>query len=199
MKIGIIGKGFVGSAVEYGFTCDKNFESDIKIYDKNPNLSTHSLKETVNESSVIFLSVPTPANIDGSINLEIIEEALEEIESCYNGKSIILLRSTLIPGTSQAFSKKYPKLKLVFNPEFLTEKNANSDFINQSRIILGGDKKLTSEVAKLYNFRFRNSIPIIETNFQTAVVGIAVVHKVFKIVDLPTIDPLESRPTDGTT
>ena len=67
MKIGIIGKGFVGSAVEYAFSCDPNYKADIKVYDKNPDLSTHSIEETVNSSDIIFLSVPTPANIDGSI------------------------------------------------------------------------------------------------------------------------------------
>ena len=168
MKIGIIGKGFVGSAVEYCFSCDPNFKTDIKIYDKNPDLSTHTLEETINGSEIIFLSVPTPANIDGSINIDIVESVLSEISQCHNNNNIILLRSTVIPGTTEYFSKKFPELKIVFNPEFLTEKNANDDFMNQSRIILGGEKKLTNKVSELYNWRFNNSIPIIETNFQTA-------------------------------
>ena len=74
----------------------------------------------------------------------------------------------MVPGSTQYFSEKFPKLNFVFNPEFLTEKNANYDFVNQSRIILGGKKELTSKVAQLYNLRFDNSIPIIETNFETA-------------------------------
>ncbi len=168
MKIGIIGKGFVGSAVEYGFSCDSNFKADIKIYDKNPDLSSHSLKETVNSSNIIFLSVPTPAKIDGSMDIGIVEDVLSEISRCQESDSIILLRSTLIPGTSQFFSDKFSKLKLVFNPEFLTERNANKDFINQSRIILGGDRKNTNSVAEFYNWRFQGKVPIIQTNFQTA-------------------------------
>ena len=168
MKIGIIGKGFVGSAVEYAFSCDSNYKSDIKIYDKNPDLSTHSIEETVNSSDIVFLSVPTPANIDGSIDITIVENALFEINNCQESDSIILLRSTITPGTSQFFSEKFPKLKIVFNPEFLTERNANNDFINQSRIILGGDRKNTDYVARLYNWRFQNKIPIVQTNFQTA-------------------------------
>ena len=168
MKIGIIGKGFVGSAVEHCFSCDPNFKIDIKIYDKNPDLSTYTLEETINGSEIIFLSVPTPANSDGSINIDIVESVLSEISQCHNNNNIILLRSTVIPGTTEYFSKKFPELKIVFNPEFLTEKNANDDFMNQSRIILGGEKKLTNKVAELYNWRFNNSIPIIETNFQTA-------------------------------
>ncbi len=168
MKIGIIGKGFVGTAVEYGFTCDENFKAQIKIYDINPDLSTHSLSETVNDSDFVFISVPTPSNIDGSINLESLNSVLQKINGCIKNNCVILIRSTVTPGTSSKFSKKYPSLKIVFNPEFLTEKNANYDFINQSRIILGGKKELTSRVARLYNLRFNENIPIIETNYQTA-------------------------------
>ena len=168
IRIGIIGKGFVGSAVEYGFSCDLNFKSQIKIFDKNPSLSKNSLSETINSSDFIFVSVPTPAKLGGEIDLKILDKALFEINECRKNNSIILIRSTIIPGTSEMFSKKYPKLKIVFNPEFLTEKNANEDFINQSRIILGGDKNLTKKVSELYKKRFGGRIHIIETNFQTA-------------------------------
>ena len=168
MRIGIIGKGFVGSAVEYGFTCEKNLNAEIKVFDINPKLKTHSLEDTINKSDYIFLSLPTPANPDGTIHLDIVDNALAEIDKSLNNDCIILLRSTVVPGTSQLFAKKYPKLQLVFNPEFLTEKNANYDFINQSRIILGGNKHLTEKVATLYNWRFDNSIPIIQTNYETA-------------------------------
>ena len=168
MRIGIIGKGFVGSAVEHGFSCNSKFKAIIRVYDKNPVLSTHSLSETINHSEIIFLSVPTPANPDGSINTQIVENILFEINDCIKNDCIILLRSTLIPGSTQLFSEKFPKLNLVFNPEFLREKSANDDFINQSRVVLGGEKKLTNRIAELYNWRFQNSVPIIQTNFQTA-------------------------------
>lgn len=167
MKIGIIGKGFVGSAVEYGFS-SAPYRADIKIYDKDSLLSTHSIEETVNDSDIIFVSVPTPANNDGSINVEAVNSVLTDINRCRKNNSIILLRSTLIPGSCENFAKKFPNLSIVFNPEFLTERNANHDFINQSRIILGGEKTLTNKVAKLYNWRFENKVPIVETNFQTA-------------------------------
>ena len=55
MNIGIIGKGFVGSAVEHGFSCNENFRAKIKVYDINPELSSHSLSETINTSDCIFL------------------------------------------------------------------------------------------------------------------------------------------------
>ena len=105
------------------------------MYDKNPELSNNSLEETVNSSDIIFLSVPTPVNSDGSINLNIVDGALNEINDCIKNDPIVLIRSTVTPGTSQIFEEKYPKLNIVFNPEFLTENNANQDFVNQSRII----------------------------------------------------------------
>ena len=167
-KIGIIGKGFVGSAVEHAFKCDPTFDAQIKIHDKKTDLSTHSLEETINASDFIFVSVPTPSNKDGSINLDILNNLLSEIEKKYNNGGIILIRSTVVPGTTKILSKKFPKLKLVHNPEFLTERNANYDFINQSRVILGGPSILTKKVSKLYRKRFGSTIPIIHSNYETA-------------------------------
>ena len=57
MRIGIIGKGFVGSAVEYGFTCEKNLNAEIKVFDINPKLKTHSLK-ILSINQIIFFIAP---------------------------------------------------------------------------------------------------------------------------------------------
>ena len=79
-NIGIIGNGFVGSSVAFGFSpqcgCDK---AVVRIYDKDESKSLHSLEEVVNKSDYIFLSVPTPSNQDGSISLDIIYNVFEEI------------------------------------------------------------------------------------------------------------------------
>tara|TARA_B100000963_G_scaffold361897_1_gene400648 strand:- start:1805 stop:2653 length:849 start_codon:yes stop_codon:yes gene_type:complete len=166
IKIGIIGKGFVGKAVKYGFSSMKNCE--IKVYDKNPQKSECSLDEVVNDSDYLFISVPTPSNLDGSINLEIVDLCLNEIDKVNLSEPIILLRSTVIPGSSRKFQNKYPKLNIVFNPEFLTERNANFDFISQSRFIIGGRKIHTKKVVGLFQKRFGFEVPIIETNFETA-------------------------------
>ena len=168
MKIGIVGRGFVGSAVQFGFSPNTGCDAEVRAYDKDPNKSQHTLEEVVNESDYIFISVPTPSNDDGSINLDIVDDALRSINEINNRDNVILLRSTMVPGSTLAFQKKYPKLNIVFNPEFLTERSANFDFINQARFIVGGDSKNTSKVAKLFKWRFGDSIPVIETNYQTA-------------------------------
>jgi len=168
MKIGIIGRGFVGAAVQFGFSANTGCDAEVKVYDKEPNRSLNTLDEVVNESDFIFLSVPTPANLDGSVNLDIVDEALSSVNEIINRDNIILLRSTMIPGSTKNFQKKYPKLNLVFNPEFLTERSAKFDFINQSRYILGGDPKNTAKVAEMYRWRFGKSISVVETNTATA-------------------------------
>tara|TARA_Y100000593_G_scaffold32732_1_gene64520 strand:+ start:847 stop:1743 length:897 start_codon:yes stop_codon:yes gene_type:complete len=169
MKIGIVGRGFVGSAVEFGFSPNVGCDAEVRVYDKDPNKSLHSLYETVNESDFIFVSVPTPANADGSINLDIVYQAFEEIARVNERRdNVILLRSTVVPGTTQGLQDKFPSLNIVFNPEFLTERSAKFDFINQARFIIGGGNVVTRKVAELFRWRFGETTPIVETNFETA-------------------------------
>ena len=168
-NIGIIGKGFVGNAVAHGFSSGTGYEANIFIHDKNPDLSQHSLEEVVDNSEFIFISVPTPSNKDGSINLDIVDNVLNAINKCDSENNpIILLRSTIVPGTSRKIQEKYKNLKLVFNPEFLTERSAIFDFLSQTRYVLGGRIEDTNKVADLYRNRFGRSITIIETNFESA-------------------------------
>jgi len=169
-RLGIIGRGFVGSAVEFGFSAQTGVKDfTVRVYDKDPSKSVHSLEETVNESDIIFLSVPTPSNEDGSINLSILEAALEDISKVNtSATNIVLVRSTVVPGTTSNLQKQFPSLRLVFNPEFLTERSAKLDFINQARVVLGGPAEYTSQVAELYKARFGHTQCIIETTYETA-------------------------------
>ena len=171
-KIGVIGKGFVGSAVAQGFSPHSGYEADVKIYDKDPSRTINTLDEVVNDSEFVFISVPTPSNSDGSINLDIVLDCIgsinEEISEDAAKNTIFLLRSTIVPGTSSLIQNKFPKLRFVFNPEFLTERSASFDFITQSRYVLGGKKEDTNKVADLYRDRFGQSVAIIETNYESA-------------------------------
>ena len=167
-RIGIIGKGFVGTAVAHGFSSQTGFGASIKVYDKDPVKSINSLDETVNESDFIFLSVPTPSKKDGSIDLSILKDAIESIDSINKSDNVILVRSTVVPGTTRDIQKEFPKLNIVFNPEFLTERSAAFDFINQSRVILGGEPENTSRVEELYKKRFGEYLPVLKSNFETA-------------------------------
>jgi UDPglucose 6-dehydrogenase len=171
-RIGIVGKGFVGSAVQFGFSPNTGCDAEVRVHDKDPLKSIDTLEDTVNKSDFIFLSVPTPSNKDGSMNLDIVEQALKDISEVNNREdNVVLLRSTVVPGTTRKLQAKYTNLNLVFNPEFLTERSAKYDFINQSRIIVGGGEGYAFEVgatADLYRWRFGDSIPVIETDWETA-------------------------------
>ena len=168
MKIGIIGNGFVGSSVAFGFSPQTGCDADIKIYDKDESKSTHALEDTLT-SDFIFVSVPTPSNQDGSINLDIVYDIFDEMNKLnYRDDNIFLLRSTVVPGTTKEIQKRCMNLNIVFNPEFLTERSAKFDFINQSRFILGGKQSDVEKVATLYSDRFGKTTPVIKTNYETA-------------------------------
>ena len=170
-KIGIIGNGFVGSSVSFGFSPQTGCDGvDIKIYDKDESKATHTMSEVVNDSDVIFVSVPTPSNTDGSINLDIVYDVFNNIEKCREegSKPVLLLRSTVTPGTTRKLQIGFHNLRIVFNPEFLTERSAKLDFINQSRFVLGGNVVDTTIVAELYKWRFGQHIPVIKTDYETA-------------------------------
>ena len=167
--IGIVGRGFVGSAVEFGFSAQTGCDAIVRIYDKDPLKRVNTLEDTVNESEFIFLSVPTPSNENGSINIDTLKLALKSISEVNKRKdNIVLIRSTVTPGTTSSLQKEFNNLNIVFNPEFLTERSAKLDFINQSRFIIGGEDSFIERVGELMKWRFGQSVPIIKTNFETA-------------------------------
>ncbi len=167
-KIGVIGNGYVGGATAHGFSPAATGNCEVKVYDVLPERSVNSLEETVNDSEFIFVSVPTPMNKNGSISLKFIYDVFKNINKV-NTKddNIFILKSTVVPGTTEKIQEKYPDLNIIFNPEFLTEKSARLDFINQDRVILGGDKINTSRVSKLFEERFKYC-HIIQTDYKTA-------------------------------
>ena len=162
MKIGIIGNGFVGNSIAFGFSPTH----EIRIHDKDPKRTLNTIEEVL-ECDFIFVAVPTPMNRDGSISLKVVEKALQEISEKNTKNNIVILKSTMVPGSTNNFIKQFPKLNIVFNPEFLTERTAKLDFLTQARIVLGGSKRLTKRVAKIFEERFMHTY-IIETDTITA-------------------------------
>ena len=147
--IGIIGQGFVGNAIYQKF---KNY-FDVHTYDLDESKSNDT-KENVIHQQYLFLCLPTPMNTDGSCNVDIIERELENIDLIADNHEVVktvVIKSTISPGTTEKWNKKYEALNIVFNPEFLTEANAVEDFNNQNRIILGGPRPATTELRRLYS------------------------------------------------
>jgi UDPglucose 6-dehydrogenase len=164
MKIGIIGQGYVGTALKVGFKDYYNVETYDK-YDLSKSTKS-SIKRVVEFTDVIFVCVPTPMRKDGTCYTGIVEEVIREINETADGH-IVVIKSTVPPGTTDRINAEYTKSTVIFNPEFLTEANFIDDFKNQNRIILGGDRKGTSKVRQLYSRVFPHAT-IVKTGAQHA-------------------------------
>jgi UDPglucose 6-dehydrogenase len=167
MKIGIVGQGYVGTAIKGGF--EKHYE--LETYDKfSSSKSTCNLHDLVLLCDVIFVCVPTPMNKDGSCHIDIVEEVIleiNEISISSESKPTVVIKSTVPPGTTDRLHRKCKGVDIIFNPEFLTEANFLEDFKNQSRIILGGIRRGTTKLRQVYSKVFPHAT-IVKTNAKYA-------------------------------
>lgn len=148
MNIGVIGLGYVGKACLSFF--EKNF--NCHSYDINNSGSEISIKKLVEKVDIIFLCLPTPMKQNGECDISIVENVLAQINQL-NVKISCVIKSTIPPGTTQTFNNKFNNLRIIFNPEFLTEANFIQDFENQEHIIIG-DNNEKSIVNDLYELSF---------------------------------------------
>ena len=146
MKIGIIGYGFVGKALEAGLN------DDVKVIKIDPKLNTQ-IKDLVNfEPNAIFICVPTPMNEDLSQDTSIIKNVLIDLKNL-NLESLVVLKSTVLPDHIQEIENIFPSF--VYNPEFLREDHAIEDFISSKLIVLGGEKASSDLLANIYKHHSR--------------------------------------------
>ena len=148
MNIGIIGLGFVGSAIK------KSFElKDINVsgYDKYKDGGIGNI-EDIFQSDIVFLCLPTPFNDEiCSYDITAIKETCDILKK-NNYLGLVVIKSTVEPNTSTNLSKDYG-LKIIHNPEFLTEVTAFEDFHNQKHIVLGKGLNVSdNELDKLSKF-----------------------------------------------
>lgn len=122
MIIGVIGNGFVGKAT----SILSNPDVELRVYDRVPELCSPvgTTIEDLKECELIFISVPTPMRRGGKCCLDIVEAVVNELNEKHivnEPNNFIVIRSTVLPGTSD-------RLGSYFMPEFLTEKNFMEDF-----------------------------------------------------------------------
>ena len=165
--IGIVGRGFVGNAIFEGM----KHAFDVRCYDASKGFSGHCkglpMKAECLEPDVeplqwivcetdgpIFLCVPTPMRRDGSCNISIVESVIKELDDCMDSQScdkrVIIIKSTVVPGTTERINDWCRNFHVCYNPEFLREATYLDDFKNQDRIVIGGPHGGTKIVKQMY-------------------------------------------------
>jgi UDPglucose 6-dehydrogenase len=122
-----MGAGVVGDGVRHYF---ERTDHEIRVYD--PGLGLGSV-ESINEADIVFVCVPTPYLPQKGFD----DSALENAISVLEGSKTIVIKSTVLPGTTEAYQSRFSQHCLLFNPEFLREAHARTDFLCPDRQIVG--------------------------------------------------------------
>lgn len=146
MSVGIIGLGFVGSAVFDSFR-----SQEIKINDpKNQDSASY---DELKKCEALFVCVPSPSNPDGSCDTSILEEVLTKLKD-YTG--VIISKVTAPPNVYSKLQKKYSNL--IYIPEFLTAQYASNDYKNTKKFIIGGNVlAYQNEAARIMNYTHKDA------------------------------------------
>jgi UDPglucose 6-dehydrogenase len=129
MKIGIVGLGVVGSALQYGF---EKLSHEVLVHD----IKLDTNLEDVLSSEVCYICVPTPSKDFGECDTSIVQQVVLELVGL-NYQGIIAIKSTVKPGTTQHLIKQTGK-NIVFCPEFLRERSASLDFVENHDLLAVG-------------------------------------------------------------
>lgn len=178
-SIAVIGQGFVGGTLTTVFA---ERGCPVYVHDRSGKtapgacVTSATLPWLVRDSErvksfsgIYFVCVPTPMCDDGSADLSIVESVLEQL-AAIPGERIAVVKSTVPPGSTEKWNMDYGPngmkasgLRVIFNPEFLTEANALEDMREQNRIILGGPRPWINAVKQVFQTAFPK-VPIIKTS-----------------------------------
>jgi UDPglucose 6-dehydrogenase len=150
-NVGIIGLGFVGKAVYRGYTRLKI--EDMSTYDINGTGNCQTVEDLIERNNYIFICVPTPM-VDETPNFEIVKEVCLKIEEIAEDRRVII-KSTVLPSYLIKLEKLLVKNNLIYNPEFLTQRTADYDFLHPTRMVFGCNKKdILDEVTEVLGTDF---------------------------------------------
>ena len=145
VKIGIIGYGFVGSAVGYAFSTD-----NVTKFVVDPKYNSNDLDALYAWGpSCTFVCLPTPSNDDGSVDCSMVEEAVTGLIS--NSSSFIVIKSTIPPNVAEKLCSL--DTRVVYEPEFLNEANAKMDYLNaRFRVVGFNDQSALQYLEGVYGY-----------------------------------------------
>jgi len=126
-KIGFIGQGWIGKNYADNFE-DRDYEV-VRYSLEKPFVDN---KEKIKDCDIVFIAVPTPSTLEG-FDSSILKNAIKAVGK---GK-IAVIKSTLLPGTTESIQEDNPEIYIMHSPEFLTEATAAHDAANPSRNIIG--------------------------------------------------------------
>jgi len=158
MKIGVIGLGAVGTAVMDGLS----IHHDVEGYDIDGRGSINQILNT----QIVFVTVPTDSDNLGSLDTSIVESVVLDVAK-ENFEGIVVVKSTLSPGTMDALHSKYPNLRLCYMPEYLREKDAYEWFVNPDRIVISGNMNDIEIVLKAFSW-VDDNVPRLEMSYLEA-------------------------------
>ena len=161
-----MGHGFVGSAVASYFKANG---VDVVIHDPGKEMF---YLNAVCQQPIIFVAVPTPQSDTGECDTSILDEALLSISATSTIRPVVVIKSTVPVGYTRRAAARLTNLRLVFCPEFLTEKNAAEDFATGPRLVLSGADADMDTVEKLFTDadmrRFTTKTIILRMSYEEA-------------------------------
>ncbi len=141
INIGIVGLGIVGSAVRFGM---QKLGHRVAVHDKVMDTSIHDVLDT----ELVYLCLPTSRQADGSCDTSVVESVTDELVKL-GYKGVIVIKSTVTPGTTDMLQARYPKCRLCHVPEFLREHATIIDFTEQHDLcIIGTDSDDVEELVR---------------------------------------------------
>ena len=136
---------------------------------------TSSPAQAIPFGDIVWVAVNTPAGADCRLDLLALETAIDDIIKYGSQKTVVAIKSTVTAGTCRRLLRRMREertpfdMSLVFNPEFLREGHAISDFLNPSRVILGTENgEAPMLVSKAYQSLDIPNTSIIFTTFENA-------------------------------
>lgn len=139
MKIGFIGQGFIGQAYANNF-----LKRDFTVIRYALEEEYRANRDLIKDCDYTFIAVPTPTTPSGFSS-----KILEDVLTLIGPGQVAVIKSTILPGTTESLQLKFPDIFIIHSPEFLREKTCQFDADNPDRNIIGRSTKVSEAQAQV--------------------------------------------------